>query len=324
MTSTRKNFEITRRSMLLGAASAGAGALAAGGVMAKAPMKGVARPTGYRFGLGGFEIATAFDGYAQLPGPHPIFGENAEAAAVEALMTENNLPPTRMEIGFTPIMVNTGDALILFDTGNGDERAATQGKLIDAMGALGYSPEDVDIVVFTHFHPDHIGGMTSLDEPVFMNARYVAPRAEFEFWKQNADMRGDGYKALLESRIFAFAEKMTFLEDGQDVVTGVTAMAASGHTPGHTAYHIESEGRRFVIIGDACNHYVASLERPDWHVRFDMNKEDAVATRKRLLDMLATDGVPFSGYHMPFPAVGYVERDGSGYRYAAASYQFVL
>ncbi len=101
-------------------------------------------------------------------------------------------------------------------------------------------------------------------------------------------------------------------------------MAAHGHTPGHTAFHIESDGKRLLLGGDFCNHYVVSLQRPDWHVRFDMDKEGAVATRKKILGMLAADKIPFTAYHMPFPAVGYVENKDGGFRYVPASYQLNL
>ncbi len=117
---------------------------------------------------------------------------------------------------------------------------------------------------------------------------------------------------------------MTMISDGQDVVSGVTAVAAAGHTPGHTVYHVESEGRRLLIAADTANHYVASLQRPDWHVRFDMDKEAAAATRKKVFGMVAADGIAFTGYHMPSPAVGYVEPKGEGFRYVPATYQLNL
>jgi glyoxylase-like metal-dependent hydrolase (beta-lactamase superfamily II) len=112
--------------------------------------------------------------------------------------------------------------------------------------------------------------------------------------------------------------------DGEDVVPGITAMAAYGHSPGHTAYHLESEGRRLLLWGDTANHFVLSVQRPEWHVRFDMDKDAAIATRKRIFDMVATERLPVAGYHMPFPALGFVERTADGYRFVRASYQFNL
>ena len=98
-------------------------------------------------------------------------------------------------------------------------------------------------------------------------------------------------------------------------------MAAHGHTPGHTVYMIESDGKQLLLTADLANHYVWSLAYPDWEVRFDMDKEAAAASRRKVLGMLATDKIPFVGYHMPFPATGYVETRGSGFKYVPASYQ---
>jgi glyoxylase-like metal-dependent hydrolase (beta-lactamase superfamily II) len=117
---------------------------------------------------------------------------------------------------------------------------------------------------------------------------------------------------------------MTFLEDGGSVASGVTAMAAFGHTPGHMTYMLESDGQQLLLGADFANHYVWSLAHPDWEVVFDMQRETAAATRKRILDMLATDRIPFSSYHMPFPAFGYVEASDGGYRYVPHTYQLLL
>jgi len=321
------SISFTRRSLL--SAAAGGAALAASGAMvgtafAAAPMLGPSRPNVYRFKLGGFEVTTIFDGAIALDGPHPIFGQNVPAADVEALAEENLLPSKRMEIGFTPVLVNTGSELIMFDSGNGAARRPNAGALAATLAQAGYAPDQVDIVALTHFHPDHIGGLMEEGAPLFPNARYVSGDVEYNFWT-SADRVGtpaEGVHKLTVSNVTPFAEKMSFIGHEDSVVSGVTAISAPGHTPGHTAYHLESDGKRLLLGGDFCNHYIVSLERPDWHVRFDIDKDQAAATRRRVLDMLATDRIPFAGYHMPFPAVGYVEKKDGGFRYVPASYQF--
>ena len=313
------NVILTRRAALAGAAASVAGA-----ATAKAPMLGVARPDFYRFRLGDYEVSTILDGVIQRDEPHKTFGANQAPEDVAALAEANFLPADKMENGYSPVLVNTGAEVILFDTGNGAARRPERGALRAKITEAGVSPEQVDVVVLTHFHPDHVGGLFEDGAPAFPNARYVAARAEFDFWRANPEARGEDYKMFLEDTAFAVADNMTFLEDGEDVASGVTLMAAHGHTPGHSVFHIESAGRRLMVCADACNHYVLSLQRPDWHVRFDMDKEAAGATRKRLLDMIATDRIPFAGYHMPFPAIGYVDRSGGGYEYVPASYQLNL
>lgn len=324
---TRPALTITRRAALLTGASAMAMPFIlrefAAPAEAAAPMFGDARPTHYRFKLGGFEVTTVFDGSVAVDGPHPIFGNDQPKEVVQKLAVEQKLPPDKMEIMFTPVIVNTGRELVLFDTGNGPARRPSAGQMLARLQAAGYTADQVDVVVLTHYHGDHIGGLVDDGKPRFPNARYVANEVENNFWTHSDRMSGptEGNAKLVQSNVKPFADKTTFIKDGANVVTGITAVAAYGHTPGHTAFHVESDGKRLLIGGDFTNHYALSLARPEWHVGFDVEKEKAVETRKRLLDMLATDAIPFAGYHMPFPAVGFVEKTGDGFRYIAASYQ---
>ena len=316
---------MTRREAL-GAGMAAAAIGMAPGALAEAPMSGVVRPSRYTGKVGDFEVTTILDGVFQFDGPHPIFGQDRSPEEVAALMAQNNLPSAKFENGFAPVALNTGSEVILFDTGLGAGPRPNAGLLSERLTAAGIAPEQVDIVVLTHFHPDHIGGLMENGAPTFPNARYVASAAEYDFWSPEDKLSGPTERVakLTQSNIVPLADKMTMISDGEDVVTGVTAVAAHGHTPGHTVYHVESAGRRLLIAADTANHYVASLQRPDWHVRFDMDKEGAAATRKKIFGMVAADGIPFAGYHMPFPAVGYVEEKGEGFRYVPAAYQLNL
>ena len=322
---------ISRRDAFKAAALAGA-ALASPQIMvraahAAAPMQGMSVPAHYRFKLGDFEITTLNDGLRPGDGPHPTFGGNQPAETVHALLRENLLPETRFVNGFTPTLINTGSELVLFDTGlGGGAREGGLGKTYAALQAAGYTPDQVDLVVFTHFHPDHIGGVMENGAPAFPNARYVAGETEYDFWTAPERMGtpAERVATMVDGMIKPLAEKMTFVKDGGSVASGITAMAAFGHTPGHMIYNVESGGRRVVLTGDTANHFVVSLQRPDWEVAFDGDKAAAAATRKRVFDMIATDRVPFIGYHMPWPAIGFVEKMGEGYRYVPNSYQVVL
>ncbi|MET0168922.1 MAG: MBL fold metallo-hydrolase [Aliihoeflea sp.] len=285
----------------------------------------VGNPGFHSFALGEVQVTSILDGGRASDGPHPIFGQDQDAGAVAELMEQNFLPPSRFVNGFTPVIIDTGAERILFDTGLGEGgRANGLGQLRERMQAVGYQPDDIDIVVLTHFHGDHIGGLMEGGEPAFANARYVTGQAEYDFW--TAPERAEGQTAdaakAVQDKVVPLADNMTFLEDGGEVVPGITAMAAFGHTPGHLIYHIESGDKRLMLTADTANHFVASLQRPDWHVQFDMDKDAAVATRRRVFDMIAADRIPFIGYHMPFPGVGFIEPIDQGYRFVPASYQF--
>ncbi|NHX27331.1 MBL fold metallo-hydrolase, partial [Escherichia coli] len=222
-----------------------------------------------------------------------------------------HIPTDMAQFYFTPTLVNTGAELILFDTG------LNPAGITAALAAAGYSPDQVDTVVITHMHGDHIGGLIGEAGATFANARYLTGQVEFDAW---AAMGNETFDAKMRP----LAEKTAFLGDGGSVASGITAMAAFGHTLGHMAYMLESDGKQLVLGADFANHYVWSLGYPDWEVKFDMDKPAAAATRRKMLGMMAADGVPFIGYHMPFPAVGFVQAEGDGFRYLPGQYQMMM
>jgi len=256
------------------------------------------------------------------------------AEEVETLARANRIDSRRYLHPFTPALVNTGRQLVLFDTGNGAlarEYPQLQGRLPDGhlvarMHDAGYRPEDVDVVVITHGHPDHIGGLTEQGRPVFPNARYVFGAAEFDFWKRGENVREERkFNRELFVRIaLPLADRATFVKPGDEILAGIRAVDAAGHSPGMLAYLIESDGKRMLNWADTCVHYALSVQRPDLSLDVDDDEDLAVATRRRLLDMAATDDLLVAGYHMPFPAIGYIERAAGGYRWAPHSYQMDL
>ena len=301
-------IRVSRRTLLGAAATL---PLAGGPLWAAAPMLGADNAPFHRFRLGDFEVTTLLAGTAVRPDPHTIFGLNVSDDTFAEVSAEANLPVDKARFFFTPTVVNTGSELVLFDTG------LDPAGITAALSAAGYTPDQVDVVVLTHMHGDHIGGLSDAGTPTFPNARYVTGETEFDAW---AEMGNEGF----DTKVRPLSDQMERIAPDAEVLRGITAVEAFGHTPGHMAYRLDSAGQSLLLAADFANHYVWSLAHPDWEVSFDMDKAQAAATRRRLLDMLADERMPFIGYHMPFPAVGYVVRMGDGFSYVPESYQLSL
>jgi len=297
-------------------------------------MQGEMQPSIFRFKLGDFEVATIMDSKVIRTGLTPSFGGEAAAAEIKALAAVNRIDADRYEHPFTPTLVNTGKELVLFDSGNGSLSAEYEqlkgrlppGNLVARLAQVGYKPEDVDVIIITHGHPDHIGGLTKGDQPVFPRARYVFGAVDFDFWKKGENVReARKFNRELYVKIcLPVADRATFIKPGDEVVSGIRAVEAYGHSPGLLAFHIESEGKRLLNWADTCNHYVVAIQRPDLHLDVDDEKDKAVATRKRILDMVASERLMVAGFHMPVPGLGWIEKTGGGYRWVPHSYQLNL
>jgi glyoxylase-like metal-dependent hydrolase (beta-lactamase superfamily II) len=295
-----------------------------GGASASAtvPLQGPASGGIRRVKLGGFEVTTLHDGHVTAGDPHAIYGTDQPKETVHALAEANLLPTNALVNNFTVTLVNTGRELVLFDTGNSPSRGPTVGRTVARLAEAGIRPEQIGVVVVTHMHGDHIGGLMTDGKPTFPNARYVMGATEFDAWTKGGVPQDRAASVI--PVVTPLADRTTFVAPGQSVVSGIEAVDAFGHSPGHMAYHIESEGRRLMITADLANHFVLSIQRPDWQVSFDMDKAAAAAARRRVLGMIAADRIPFVGYHMPFPAIGYLEAMGSGFRYVPESYQLAV
>ncbi|WP_322865229.1 MBL fold metallo-hydrolase [Aquicoccus sp. G2-2] len=307
----KPTFSITRRAALLGAAALPLATASTSPAFAAAEMMGLATTRFNRFKLGDFEVTSLLAGSRTVPDPHSIFGLNVSDDAFTAASTAANISSEKAQFFFTPTVINTGTELILFDTG------LNAGGITGALKAAGYTPDQIDTVVITHMHGDHIGGLIDGTTATFPNAKHVTGAVEFDAW----DMAGN---ETFEAKVRPLAETFSMIEDGAAIASGITAQAAFGHTPGHMAYRIESGGQQLLLGVDFANHYVWSLAHPDWEVKFDRDKAMAAQTRRTLLSMLAAEKMPFLGYHMPWPALGYVETRGDGFHYVPASYQMML
>ena len=304
------DIDITRRTALLLGGLPVLLALPAHAQTAPAPAAPAFAGRAQTIRLGAFQVTTLLGGESMREDPIGTFGIGVDPAEFEKVSQENFIPADRAGSSFTLTLVKTPKALILFDTGMIPDNNKA------ALAAAGYTPEDITHIVLTHMHPDHITGLMAGGAQNFPNAELIFPRIENDHWAANPS---EAYTA----NVAPLAAAARQIEDGEEIVPGIKAEGAYGHTPGHTTYLLESEGQRLLITGDTFNHYAYSVQRPDWHVRFDQDKDKGAATRAAVLARLAGERIPFIGYHMPFPALGFIAPNGEGsFRFVPATYQF--
>jgi glyoxylase-like metal-dependent hydrolase (beta-lactamase superfamily II) len=321
---------LTRRT-LLGSALATAGALPAltATAQAAAPAAGQQAAGVYRYRVGSYELTALHDGtwFRKIDDK---FVRNASGAEVEKALTDAFLQPGILPTPFTPLLVNTGSKLVMIDTGTGGQLGPTTGHMARALAAAGVEPKAIDIILISHFHPDHINGIKDKDgNKVFANAEVLVPGPEWAFWMDDANMNAapEGMRPsfLNARRIFSdIAGEVKRFEPGTDVAPGVASIAAFGHTPGHTVFAVASGSQSMLVLGDTTNHPWLFARNPDWQGVFDTDGTMAAATRKRLLDRAAADKMLVQGYHFPFPASGFIRKTGTGYDVVPVMWQPTL
>lgn len=324
--------DLFQRSTLAGAAllgSAGPLAFSMNAARAAAPLAGVQAPAFFRFKIGAFEVTALHEGTASRP-LDASFVRNAELKDVQAVLAENFLPTDTLNISFTTLVVNTGSKLVLIDTGFADNGGPTNGRTLSQLKAAGIEPGQIDTILLSHFHGDHLQGARAKDgKLVYPNAEIMAPEAEWAFWMDDARMAAapdamKGAFAGIHRVLKPNAADVKRFKWGQEVVTGITAVDASGHTPGHTAFAISNGGKTLLYVADITNNPALFARNPEWRVMFDMDGEKAVQTRKKILDMAATDKIQLSFYHANFPSTGFIAKEGAGYRLVPASWNSTI
>ncbi|HTP90300.1 MAG TPA: MBL fold metallo-hydrolase [Xanthobacteraceae bacterium] len=317
---------LTRRSLLAGSAGA---ALAVGTAAAESPPAGKQAPGIYRYKIGAYELTALYDGIWYRPITDK-FIRNATFAAVEHALADAFMPADKLETPFTTLVVNTGKKLVLLDTGTGGQIAPTAGTLGDNLAAAGISPKAVDLIVISHFHPDHINGIKDKDNAlVFPNAEIMVPAPEWTYWMDDATMnaapKDQRLTFLNQRRIFAdIAGQVTRFEPGKEVAPGIVTLPAPGHTPGHTVFSVHSGDQSLMVLSDTAQHPAVFARHPDWQAAFDVDGDAAVATRKKLFDRAAADRMLVTGYHFPFPACGHLIKTASGYEHVPVPWQPML
>ena len=282
----------------------------------------------YRRKLGSYEITVLGDGYVDLA--HEIWA-NPSADKLDAHLAKAFQPPGSIRNGVNAYLITTGEKLILVDSGAAELFGPDAGLFPGNLSQVGLKPEDIDKVLITHMHPDHIAGLLTNDGGMLIpDAEIHVESIELDYWtnleaqtksveisKPWFDL-GRGWKKAYDGRINTFSGE-TYLGDG------ITAFPLPGHSPGHTGYRVESEGESLLIIGDAVLSAAIQFAEPEAMAIWDTSAEDSIKTRKRLFDMAATDRIPITATHIPFPSFGYVDRRADGsYAYVPEEWRYGL
>jgi glyoxylase-like metal-dependent hydrolase (beta-lactamase superfamily II) len=323
--------EITRRSALTGTLTAGA-ALAAAPLattttaQAAAPVAGKAGSAFYRHKIGDIEVTQLSDGTASFP-LADTFVRNVPKDQVEKALAASYLPTDKMTVFFNPMMLNTGGKLVLIDTGNAPNPNGPVGLTQSNMIASGVDPKNIDLVVISHFHGDHIAGLRNADGSLaYPNAEVKVPAAEYAFWMSDENMNKapDAMKGAFQlvRKVFGdMGSRLTQYEMDKEVAPGLTPFATLGHTPGHTSFALQSGKDRLLIQSDVTNNPALFVRNPGWHVMYDMNPQQAEETRRRFFDRASADRTLIAGFHYPFPCLGYVEKEDTGFRLVPAPWK---
>ena len=306
-------FDPTRREIIAGSVAALGVSIA--GLPATVAQAAVGVHT---FSIGGMELTVLSDGVLDMP--TRLLNRDMEPEKIEAILGDTLSAPGQVQYGVNVTLVRHGQELILIDAGAGSTWEPTVGKLADSLATAGIDPKRITKVVATHGHPDHIWGLVDdFDELRFPNASHIMPASEINYWR-GVDVatlpgRMQSVAAGAKRVIGEIDERLTAAPVDTEVLPGVSYIAMPGHTPGHCAVRLANGSDGLIIAADTVFHPIISFAHPDWQPASDMDGALAATSRRRLLDIAATDKLPMVAYHIPFPGVGRVERHAGAYRW---------
>ncbi|MBN1135068.1 MAG: MBL fold metallo-hydrolase [Anaerolineae bacterium] len=274
--------------------------------------------TSYRCKIGNLACTVMSDGTYTYRDPARVLFANAPQEHLDRALRERGLDPVEWKELVSPypaLLIRTDRHLVLVDTGAGD-MAPTTGKLIPNLRDVGVDLEDVDMVILTHAHPDHIGG--SLDRegrPMFPKARYVLSRAEWDFWTSEPDLSslqmGEPFRkhmiACARHNLPPLQSQLDLVEGETEIVPGIRVIPAPGHTPGQVAVAVHGAGEQLLYIADAALHPI-HIEQPGWYAAVDIAPEQALVSRRQLLERAVAEGALVHAFHFPWPGLGYIAR----------------
>jgi glyoxylase-like metal-dependent hydrolase (beta-lactamase superfamily II) len=325
---------INRRSIMLTGLAGASGVLLGGGLpQAAIAQQATAKPIGntghYRFQVGEIVATVVSDGV--IGGPPAVYAGNAPEVELEAALRQAFLPTDFLTLNLNTLLLEIGGRRVLLEAGAGSTMGPNGGRLFDNLQAIGLSPDDIDVVVVSHIHPDHVGNLRAADGGrAFPKARVFAPRADWAFF---VDAEPDlsympvppefrqRFAANIKRSVQPVTQGIELYEAGTELLPGLTTIAASGHTPGMAAFLVHSGADQLLLTADLAYHPVVNIDRP-WRPGPDRDQEAAATARHRIFDQAAADRMLVLGFHYPFPGLGRILRTDSGYAWVPAGWQF--
>jgi glyoxylase-like metal-dependent hydrolase (beta-lactamase superfamily II) len=312
--------------MLAGGALAGTAAVTGlpPAAHAAAPASDKQAPGIYRYKVGSHEVTVVTDGSRAFPLTDG-YVTNAPIAEVQKALEEVYIPHGQMIHHYSPIVVNTGSKLIVIDTGLGahtfKQTKGVLGQFMTNLAAAGIDRNAVDQVIISHFHGDHVNGLIDENNKLaYPNAEVLVPAAEWKFWMDDGEM-SRAPKGRMEGlfkdnrRVFdALGRKVTPYAWDKELAPGLLPIATLGHCIGHTSFILSSGNSKIFIQSDVTNNPDLFARHPQWSANFDQDGPLAVATRKKVYDMLVAEKMQVQGFHYPFPGLAHVEKAEAGYR----------
>ena len=313
------NKLLNRRSFLSSAATVAVGGAATTSLImpanADTPIVGAQLPQVYRRKLGNYEITVLGDGYLDLP--HQIWAD-LSPEQIDRYLSDAFAPTGSMRNGVNAYLINTGDKLILVDSGARDLFGPNAGLLPSNLAAIGVRPEDIDQVLITHVHPDHVAGLYTTNGQITVpNAEVFVDETDLNFWISES---GQAQAIDMAKPWFDIAREWKTVYDGRiksfkgetDLGDGISSFPLPGHTPGHTGLRVESEGETLLILGDAVISAAVQFANPDASAIWDTNAEDGKKSRRTIFELAAKDRTLVTATHLPFPSFGFVDTRADG------------
>ena len=277
----------------------------------------------HAYRVGSVEVCVVSDGAIAMPVTDGL-ALNASAEDIRRALREASLPDERLTTTFAPVILQASGKKVLIDAGLGPDFNATTnanaGLLVPNMQSHGIEPDEIDLVVVSHFHVDHINGLLSRGNPVFPNAQIAVPEREWAFWMDDAERSRVPEGRISEifsnsRRVFdPLRDRVRTYTDGDTIVPGLEAIETPGHSIGHMSFWLRSGSEGVFVQGDLSNQAALFLPHPNWQSPLDQFPEQAVKTRRSVYDRLAAERAPVQAFHHPFPGRCLIERDGDGYR----------